>query len=122
MANGGVGFQWSLFRQILSKGATLLAWGLTSSNDPMSGFFCTSKTVLLRGNGKICTIGFKIGLEIMARCRCTVADVPITFQERLHGESKLTGKQQIEYLQQLFQLYAAAYWLHFVLLSVVIAG
>ena len=43
-------------------------------------------------------MGFKIGLELMVRCGCkTVVDVPITFQERVAGESKLTMKQNIEY-------------------------
>lgn len=35
-------------------------------------------------------MGFKIGLELMVRCRCSrVVDVPITFQERTAGESKV---------------------------------
>ena len=54
----------------------------------------------------ISTMGFKIGLELMVRCRCSaVVDVPITFQERIAGESKLTMKQNIEYVRQLKSLY-----------------
>merc|ERR1719198_2582178 len=80
---GGFGFEWSLFRQILSSGATMLSWGVAYSTDPMSGFFCVTKEVLQRADGRINAKGFKIGLEIMARCRCNpVADVGITFQER----------------------------------------
>ena len=51
-------------------------------------------------------MGFKIGLELMVRCRCqTVVDVPITFQERIAGESKLSMKQNVLYVRQLASLY-----------------
>merc|ERR1711964_888367 len=45
---GGIGFEWNLSRQIISLGATVLAYGLVPSNDPMSGFFCCNKKVLAR--------------------------------------------------------------------------
>lgn len=106
---GGVGFEWSFFRRLMSQAATLLAIGVSSSTDPMSGFFCISKTAYKRGRDRCNPIGFKIGLEIMARCRCTVRDVPIMFQDRLHGESKLSNKQMVEYVSQLFILYADRY-------------
>ena len=103
---GGFGFDWAVHRKIISSTATLLAYGVSSSTDPMSGFFCTTKQVLARGSDKINPIGFKIGLEIMARCRAApVQDVPITFQSRIAGESKLTMKQNFLYLQQLLSLY-----------------
>ena len=103
---GGFGFDWAFHRKIISSGATLLAYGVSSSTDPMSGFFCTTKKVLSRGADKINPIGFKIGLEVMARCRAKpVMDVPITFQSRIAGESKLTMKQNIYYVQQLIALY-----------------
>eukprot|EP01147_Barroeca_monosierra_P010919 gene10918-2993_t len=80
---GQLGFDWSRARRLISSGATLLARPLTPSTDPMSGFFCTTKKVLQRGQDRCNPIGFKIGLEIMARCRCDpIADVGITFQER----------------------------------------
>mmetsp|Transcript_22978 Transcript_22978/g.50266 ORF Transcript_22978/g.50266 Transcript_22978/m.50266 type:complete len:270 (+) Transcript_22978:268-1077(+) len=107
VGDGGLGFDWSPVRRVVSAGATLLAWPLTASSDPMSGFFCLSKKTLVRGaSSGINAMGFKIGLELMVRCRCTrVADVPITFQERVAGESKLSGKQQVLYLRQLASLY-----------------
>lgn len=102
---GGVA-AWALHRKVISFGATALAWPLSGSTDPMSGFFCTTKKVLARGEGKINPIGFKIGLEIMVRCRCkTVRDVPIMFQDRVAGQSKLSAKQNVLYLLQLGSLY-----------------
>jgi len=103
---GGVGFEWSPLRRLTSLGATMLAWPVARSTDPMSGFFCTRKEVLSRGDGKLNTIGFKIGLEIMVRCRCyPVQDVAITFQDRAAGESKLSAKQYKLYVEQLISLY-----------------
>ena len=70
----------------------------------MSGLFCTTKQQLAKGEPR--PLGFKVGLEVMVRCRCTaVEDVPITFRERTAGESKLSAKQNVEYLQQLAGLY-----------------
>ena len=55
-------------------------------------------------------VGFKIGLELMVRCGCKkVVDVPITFQERVAGESKLTMKQNVLYVRQLCGLYYFQY-------------
>lgn len=103
---GGLGFEWSFARRVISAGATLLAWGVASSSDPMSGFFCVTKEVLARGVDRCNPIGFKIGLEIAARCRASpVKDVGITFQDRAAGESKLTMKQNVLYVRQLMGLY-----------------
>lgn len=104
-AAGGMGFDWALHRRLISWFATFLASALSSSSDPMSGFFCTTQDVLHRGLPRINPIGFKIGLEAMVRCRAKVKDIPITFRERIHGESKLTMKQNVQYLQQLLMLY-----------------
>ena len=108
VGGGGLGFEWSLVRRIISAGATSLAWPLSRSSDPMSGFFCLRKATLARSaDAGVNTMGFKIGLELMVRCRCSaVVDVPITFQERVAGESKLSMKQNVEYLRQLASLYA----------------
>lgn len=106
VAGGGVGFEWALHRRIISWGATMLAFGVSKSTDPMSGFFCTSKEVLKRGRSRINPIGWKIGLEVAARCRADpVQDIPITFQNREEGESKLTFQQNVEYVRQLIALY-----------------
>lgn len=118
---GGLGFDWALHRRIISHGATLLAIGVAASSDPMSGFFCTRKDVLARGEGRLNTIGFKIGLEIMARCRANpVKDVAITFQERTAGESKLSTKAQVQYVQQLVSLYTDRYFWQILLLVVLL--
>lgn len=116
----GIAFEWNVVRQIMSTVATLMAWGVTTSKDPMSGFFSLRQSTLSRAKDDVNKIGFKIGLEIMARCKCDpVQDVPIMFQERLHGESKLSGKQMYEYLFQLVELYWARY--KFLIVTAVVA-
>ena len=114
--DGGLGFEWSLARRIISKGATLLAWPLTASTDPMSGFFALTRATFdnAQANG-LNPRGFKIALEILVRSRSTVTDVPITFQDRHAGESKLSAKQNIDYILQLLALYLFLYTRTFVL-------
>ena len=113
--NGGkTGFDWSFHRKVISFVATLLAYPLSKSSDPMSGFFCTNKNVIARCNN-INPIGFKVGLEIMARSKAyPVVEVPITFRERKAGESKLTMLENIYYIRQLFSLYVEIYQHSFV--------
>merc|ERR1711957_608680 len=120
---GGLGFDWSVLRRLISFVATMLARPLSASTDPMSGFFCTTKTVLARGDGRINDIGFKIALEVASRCRCEpIVDVGITFQERVAGESKLSMKQNVLYLQQLLALYWDRYAALIVVLAIAIVA
>lgn len=100
---------WPLVRKIISWGATALAKPLTSCNDPMSGFFALPRTTLERAK-YLNPTGYKIGLELMVRCECrNIAEVPITFRDREFGESKLTMKQNVLYLQHLARLYRFMY-------------
>jgi dolichol-phosphate mannosyltransferase len=108
---GGKVQGWTLPRQIISAGATLLARPLTPCSDPMSGFFCLTAPVLARGHGELNPLGFKIALEIMVKCGVTrLQDVPITFADRQFGESKLDSKTTVLYVQQLAHLYWYQYW------------
>jgi len=107
VAGGKTDDDWGLFRWLNSKVATLLARPLTTVRDPMAGFFCLHRTTLERARAAgLNPIGYKIGLEILIKSRCDrVAEVPIDFADRLHGKSKLTMRQQIEYLRHLARLY-----------------
>jgi len=61
---------WTMIRKVISLGATILAWPLTSCSDPMSGFFATPIAVVKRGKQDCNAMGFKIGLELMVKCKC----------------------------------------------------
>ena len=101
---GGFDRTWSLWRFLNSHIATAMAWPLVSCLDPMSGFFMFDRSQvdvhLLK------PIGYKIGLELMVRGRFEgVEEVPIRFVDREVGESKMTLRQQFNYLRHLRRLY-----------------
>lgn len=96
---------WGFYRWLNSKVATLLAWPLATVSDPMAGFFAIKRKTFLLAS-RLDPIGYKIGLELLVKCRCqSVAEVPIHFANRLHGSSKLSLKEQLNYLRHLGRLY-----------------
>lgn len=95
---------WGIMRRLNSRVATLLAWPFTSLKDPMAGYFATPRKVFERG-GDWDPIGYKIGLEILVKARCTnVKEIPIHFQDRRRGQSKLSLREQLNYLRHLWRL------------------
>jgi dolichol-phosphate mannosyltransferase len=120
---------WGLLRHVNSWGATLLAKPLTTAKDPMAGFFCLRRSTFDRAAlAGLNPIGYKIALEIAVKARCErIAEVPIEFSDRLHGQSKLSVRQQLLYLKHLLHLYRfrwpkAVPTLAFVVLVCVIGG
>lgn len=100
---------WGLFRRLNSKAATLMAWPLTATSDPMAGFFAIGRDTFEAAQN-LDPIGYKIALELLVKCRCTdVREVPIHFENRLHGASKLSFKEQVNYLRHLKRLYEFKY-------------
>ena len=101
---GRVDDDWGPFRRMNSKVATLLARPLTGVRDPLAGFFGLTRPVFDAAEG-VNAVGYKIGLELLVRARPRrCLEVPIHFDDRVHGESKLTVRTQIEYLGQLATL------------------
>ena len=97
--------QWTFYRYLNSKVASLLARPLIAVSDPMSGFFALPRTLWQRCQ-RLSPVGYKIGLEIMVKCQPqTIKEVPIYFRTRTRGESKLTLRQQFYYLVHLRSLY-----------------
>jgi dolichol-phosphate mannosyltransferase len=86
-----------------------MARPLTSVRDPMAGFFAFRRSTFESGSD-FNPIGYKIGLELMVKCHCErVVEIPIHFEDRQFGESKLTLTQQLLYLQHLRRLYIFKY-------------
>ncbi|KAG5463850.1 hypothetical protein LSCM1_00022 [Leishmania martiniquensis] len=97
---------WPIHRRLISWGARLLARPLTSLSDPMSGFFAIRDGVFRRQEGEVNPIGYKIALELFVKCRVQrFEEVGFNFATRTYGESKLTGKVILHYLQHLYALY-----------------
>lgn len=96
---------WGFLRWLNSRIATLLARPLTQIRDPMSGFFALRKADFDRSQD-LNPVGYKIALELIVKCGFeNVGEIPIEFRDRVHGESKLTFKEQLKYIQHLRRLY-----------------
>jgi dolichol-phosphate mannosyltransferase len=104
---GGGAQNWPLLRRLVSRGAGLLAKGVTSLSDPTSGFMALRKGIL--EGVQLDPLGWKIVLEVVVKTRARVMDVPIVFADREQGESKLGLRAQVDYLRHLGRLYAFRY-------------
>jgi len=107
-AKGGGCEGWSLLRRVISKGAIVLAHMLLPSvrkvHDPMSGYFMFRRDSI--DVAKLKPTGFKILLEtLVVGGAKQAAEVPYIFQTRTRGESKLSSRQQIDYLKHLLSLF-----------------
>ncbi len=97
---------WPMVRKGLSRFAAFIARVLVAVpvRDPLSGFFALKKETYHMGE-KLEPIGWKIGLEIMVKCRCkNIQEVPIHFAQRTQGMSKLSFKVIMNYLQHVHRL------------------
>lgn len=104
---GSVG-DWIASRRIGSKIVTFLSRKLppVEVSDPMSGFFAITSDVYKKIASKIRPTGFKILLELLAHLpkNTKTAEVPLHFQMRKHGESKLSAKVALQLFWQLIRI------------------
>lgn len=107
MEGGSVG-EWVRGRRLLSKTATWLTRKIPAVevSDPMSGFFALSKPVYESVRAQLHPTGFKILFEILGHLpkRTKAVTIPLIFKMRVHGESKLSIKVQIEFLLQIVRM------------------
>lgn len=104
-ATGGtVDRGWSRIRASGSRFATALARPLVACADPLSGFFAADRRSLPELERRH-PIGYKIALEFIVRGRLRVEEVPIDFQARAFGESKMSRRVLLGYFRQLARLY-----------------
>lgn len=104
---GGLDEGWPWWRRVNSLAATLPARWLAPLADPMSGFFGLRRADM-PPRDRLSPIGYKIGLELLVKAGFSkerVREVPIVFRDRLHGESKMTVREQLNYLRHLRRLY-----------------
>jgi hypothetical protein len=92
----------------MSKTATFLAKHLPSVtvSDPLSGFFAIRRSVFQTIEPRLHPTGFKILLEILANLPRTtpVAEVPLAFAMRTHGQSKLSLRVHVQFLLQILRI------------------
>ena len=101
---GGAIEDWPLQRKITSLVAIALAKPLTPLRDITSGYFLVRRSAV--EGIDLDPIGFKIGLEVIAKARYKRAlEVPYVFTDRVAGTSKLNVAEILNYLRQLIRIY-----------------
>ena len=110
-APGGVTPDFVLSRRVLSLvGNWMLRvlGGLPGIHDCTSGYRCI-KTDLLRkcDVGRLATRGYSFQSSLLSellRNQAKVVEIPMVFHHRAHGESKLTSRDQVEFLVNVAKL------------------
>ena len=103
---GSIHQEWSPFRKLNSLVPSLLVRPLCPLKDPMSGFFAIRR-VDMPDIHRLWPVGYKIALEIFVKGDFRrPSEVPIHFAERQFGQSKLSWKEQLNFIRHLVRLYA----------------
>ena len=101
---GGGTMNWPFRRRVMSRFGSLLARGLSPIKDATSGFFLIRRSIATQTTIK--ARGFKIALELIVRGRVDrLVEIPFVFDDRRHGQSKMSRKEALGYLGQLRDLY-----------------
>jgi len=102
VAGGSAAGLSSAGREHASRLSTVLAQRLlgVTLSDPMSGFFMIRRERFEELAPRLTTQGFKILLDIAATARGTlrIAELPLVFAERQHGESKLDTRVALDFI------------------------
>jgi Glycosyltransferases involved in cell wall biogenesis len=88
--DGGSTPGWPLWRRMLSRAGSALAYPLTGVHDSMGGFFAIARSRLLDVAPP--AIGFKIAFETIVHAgpSLCVREIPIAFPDRVRGRSKMS--------------------------------
>ena len=99
---------WSFRREVISRGAILLAKlalprALGGLRDPNAGYFVLRRRVI--ENVELRPVGFKILIEVLARGHWQrVVEMPALYEGRKEGASKLGARQSLEFISHLTRL------------------
>uniref|UniRef100_A0A672J0N9 Dolichol-phosphate mannosyltransferase subunit 1 n=1 Tax=Salarias fasciatus TaxID=181472 RepID=A0A672J0N9_SALFA len=108
--NGGV-YGWDLRRKLISRGANFLTQVLLrpGASDLTGSFRLYKKEVLESLVERCVSKGYVFQMEMIVRARqlnYTVGEVPISFVDRVYGESKLGGNEIVSFAKGLLTLFA----------------
>jgi dolichol-phosphate mannosyltransferase len=108
--NGGGVYGWDWFRKLTSKTANFLADFLLRPgvSDLTGSFRLYKRHVLEEILPLVHSKGYAFQMEIVVRARqrnYKIAEVPITFVDRIYGQSKLGTKEILLYAKGLVQLF-----------------
>ncbi|XP_026116167.1 dolichol-phosphate mannosyltransferase subunit 1 [Carassius auratus] len=107
--DGGV-YGWDLRRKLISRGANFITQVLLRPGaSDLTGSFRLYKTEVLKKLVEQCVSkGYVFQMEMIVRARqlgYTVGEVPISFVDRVYGESKLGGNEIVSFLKGLLTLF-----------------
>ena len=107
--DGGV-YGWDLKRKMVSKGANILADTMLRPgvSDLTGSFRLYKREVLAKVIARTESKGYTFQMEMMVRARAmgfSVSEVPISFVDRVYGESKLGGSEIVEYAKGIINLW-----------------
>ncbi|KAL2046265.1 hypothetical protein N7G274_001712 [Stereocaulon virgatum] len=107
--NGGV-YGWDLKRKLVSRGANLFADTMLRPgvSDLTGSFRLYKREVLERVIAETESKGYTFQMEMMVRAKglgYRVAECPISFVDRVYGESKLGGDEIVEYAKGVLNLW-----------------
>jgi len=110
-AMGGGVFGWDFMRKLISRTANYVAQVLLrpGASDLTGSFRLYKKDVLEKLVNACVSKGYVFQMEMIVRARqqrLTIGEVPITFVDRVYGESKLGGNEIFGYLKGLLYLFA----------------
>uniref|UniRef100_A0A8C9VUU2 Dolichol-phosphate mannosyltransferase subunit 1 n=1 Tax=Scleropages formosus TaxID=113540 RepID=A0A8C9VUU2_SCLFO len=108
--NGGV-YGWDLRRKLISRGANFLTQVLLrpGASDLTGSFRLYKKEVLEQLVDRCVSKGYVFQMEMIVRARqlgYSIGEVPISFVDRVYGESKLGGNEIVSFLKGLLTLFA----------------
>ena len=109
LPGGGV-YGWDLNRKMTSRVANFLAATLLnpSASDLTGSFRLYKKPVLEKIMPLVKSRGYVFQMEIITRAQYmgyTIEELPITFPDRIFGESKLGANEIVSYLKGLCDLF-----------------
>ncbi|GAB5586165.1 dolichol-P-mannose synthesis [Umbelopsis nana] len=107
---GGGVYGWDLKRKLVSRGANFLATLMLRPNasDLTGSFRLYKKDVLLQLIQATISKGYVFQMEMIVRARqfnYKVGEVPITFVDRVYGESKMGASEIVQYAQGVWRLF-----------------
>ena len=109
-AHGGGIHGWDLNRKLTSRVANFLASTLLApaASDLTGSFRLYKKNVLEKALKSVKSRGYVFQMEIIVRAQYmghTIEEVPITFVDRIFGESKLGAGEILAYMQGLVDIF-----------------
>ncbi|XP_055597808.1 LOW QUALITY PROTEIN: dolichol-phosphate mannosyltransferase subunit 1-like [Uranotaenia lowii] len=110
VGDGGV-YGWDFKRKLISRGANFLSQLLLRPNasDLTGSFRLYKKDVLKELISRCKSKGYVFQMEMIVRARqlnYTVGEVPISFVDRVYGQSKLGGSEIVQFAKNLLYLFA----------------